>query len=276
LDLTDTVPAGASDGLHLAESGELRIAPFLATAYYGINLRDGPLSRSTELRKALTMVIDRDRLVASLGFGQKGAFGFLPPGTWNYSPQSFDWKEYSRDELLLKARALYIQAGYGPQNPLRIRLLFNSNPVIRQTAILIAAMWKESLGVETTLTDEEFRVFLVSRRDSKRWDVARLGWVADYNDASNFLETLRKQSPNNDEGYNNPEFEKLLDQADSAGTLDERRQDMEQAEKLMLNDYPVIPLYFFVSKRLVKPYVRGVNPTPLDKVPTRTISIDLH
>lgn len=276
LDMTDTVPPNAIDSLRREHPKELVIAPYLATAYFGLNTVTGPLHRNLKLRKALSMAIDRRRLVTALALGQIGAYGFVPPGTWNYVPQRLEWATLDDAHRVAEARRLYKEAGYTLDAPLRLRLLFNSSPSIKQTAIMIAAMWKEELGIDTTLTDEEFRVFLQSRRDKKKWDVVRLAWTADYNDASNFLDIFRRTSANNDTGYANQIFERYLD--DSANTADQeiRRTLLEEAERTMLADYPVIPLYFFVSKRLVKPYVLGVKPNALDRVGSKSLTVVPH
>jgi len=276
LDLTDTVPANAIASLRAASSGELFIAPFLATAYYGFNLSRPPFAGNKKLRQALSMAIDRGKLVAALGFGQTEAFGFLPPGTANYRPQSWDWKALISSDREAEARRLYAEAGYSEKSPLQLHLLFNSNVSIKNTAIIVAAMWKEVLGVNTVLSEEEYRVFLQSRHDKSRWDVLRLGWTADYNDASNFLDALRQHSENNDEGYSNATFDALLDQA--ARTQEsQRRQDLlQKSEAMMLDDYPIVPLYFFVSKRLVKPYVKGLRSNPLNHIYTRSLTLEPH
>ena len=175
-----------------------------------------------------------------------------------------------------RLRELFQEAGYSEAKPLRLRLLYNSNTVIKQTAIIIAAMWKETLGVDTEYTEEEYRVFLETRHDKSRWDVVRLGWTADFNDAGNFLDTLRTKSKNNDEGYANPAYDQLLDEAASTADPTKRRELLEAGERLMLADYPIIPLYHFVSKRLIKPYVHGVKPDPFDRIPTKTLTIVAH
>jgi oligopeptide transport system substrate-binding protein len=104
----------------------------------------------------------------------------------------------------------------------------------------------------------------------------RLAWNADYNDASNFLDIFRAASANNDTGYANPLFEKHLDDAAKTTDHETRRSMLEEAERTMLADYPVIPLYFFVSKRLVKPYVLGVKPNALDRVGSKSIVVAPH
>ena len=150
----------------------------------------------------MAFAIDRKVLETTiLPFGQRPAYGFVPPGTWNYDPQSWEWRNLSDSERVGEARRLYAVAGYSSLRPLHLRVLFNSNNSIKQVAIAIASMWKETLGVDTELVDEEYRVFLDTRRDTSRWEVARLGWTADYNDAGDFLDTLRSGSPNNDARY---------------------------------------------------------------------------
>ena len=276
LDMTDTVPPNAIASLREEHPAELVIAPYLATAYYGINFASPPLRGNLNLRKALSMAIDRRQLVTALALGQISAYGFVPPGTWNYEPQRWEWEKLSDVERLAEARRLYAEAGYSAKAPLRLRLLFNSSPSIKQTAIMIAAMWKQELGIETSLSDEEFRVFLQSRHDKKNWDVVRLAWNADYNDASNFLDIFRATSSNNDAGYSNSTFDKFLEEAAHAPNPETRRGLLEGAERLMLADYPVIPLYFFVSKRLVKPYVLGVTPNALDRVGSKGLIMLPH
>jgi ABC-type oligopeptide transport system substrate-binding subunit len=271
IDMTDTVPVNAVPAIRREHPTELVTAPFLATAYYGLNLSAAPLAANQKLRQALSMAIDRERLVATMAFGQAPAYGFVPPGTWNYRSQSASWKALSDGDRVAEAKRLYAEAGYSTNEPLHLRLLFNANPEIKNTAVIVASMWKDTLGIDTALSEEEYRVFLQSRRDKSRWDVARLGWTADFNDASNFLDTLRAHSPNNDPGYANHAFDSLLDAAARSADAGERRDLLENSERLMLADCPVLPLYFFVSKRLIKPYVRGVQSNPLHHVRSQAL-----
>jgi oligopeptide transport system substrate-binding protein len=267
LDITQSVPSSALDSIRAERPGELFIAPFLATAYYALNLRSPYFSTNFNLRESLALAIDRRALETTiLPFGQTPAYGFVPPGTWNYDVQSWQWHNLSDSERIAKSRRLYALAGFSAQRPLRLRVLFNSNNSIKQVAIAIASMWKEILGIDTELADEEYRVFLNSRRDTSRWDVARLGWTADYNDAGNFLDTLRSSSPNNDARYKRKEYDELLDHAASTADPNDRRHLLQDAENMMLSDYPILPIYFFSSKRLVKPYVNGLKANPLNRL----------
>jgi oligopeptide transport system substrate-binding protein len=276
LDLTDTVPENAVAELKAQHSTEFVTAPFLATAYYGLNLTAGPTRNNVKLRQALSMAIDRRRLARTLAFEQTPAFGFVSPGTLNYEPQAFPWKGLDDAERTSQAKRLYTLAGFSTESPLHLRLLYNSNPAIRNTAIVVASMWKETLGIQTELIDEEYRVFLESRHDRSRWDIARLAWSADFNDASNFLDTLRAHSINNDSGYSNPAFDALLDEA--AGSTDpmRRRALLEESERMMLADYPIVPLYYLVSKRLIKPYVQGATVNPMNHLRSQALTLLPH
>jgi oligopeptide transport system substrate-binding protein len=276
LDITDTIPTNALADLRAEHPMEVVIAPYSAVAYYGLNMTAPPLAGNLKLRQALSMSINRQRLVEALAAGQVAAFAIVPPGIWNYDPIPLGWRDLPDSERIAEAKRLYKEAGYSTAEPLHLRLLLNSNPSIRQTATLIAAMWKEDLGVDTSLTDEEFKVFLQSRRDKKRWDVLRLAWNADYNDASNFLDIFRSGSANNDTGYANPAFDAILNTAGTTSDADARREVLQTAEKMLLADHATIPLYFFVSKHLVKPYVVGFKPNPFDRIRSQSLTIATH
>jgi oligopeptide transport system substrate-binding protein len=277
LDITQSVPNNALAIVRSERPNELFVKPFLATAYYALNLHSQYFATNLNLRKSLAMAIDRKALEATiLPFGQRPAYGFVPPGTWNYDPQTWDWHNLPDSDRIEEARRLYALAGYSAGRPLRLRVLFNSNNSIKQVAIAIASMWKETLGVETDLVDEEYRVFLDTRRDTSQWEVARLGWTADYNDAGNFLDTLRSRSPNNDARYDRQEFDQLLDHAASTLNSSDRRHLLEDAEKMMLSDYPILPIYFFSSKRLIKPYLKGAIINPLNRLYSKHLVIEDH
>jgi oligopeptide transport system substrate-binding protein len=275
LDITQSVPSSSLDLVRAELPSELFIAPFLATAYYALNLRSQYFTTNLNLRKSLALAIDRKALENTiLPFGQIPAYGFVPPGTWNYNPQSWEWHDLPDQQRLVEAHRLYELAGYSPRKPLRLRVLINSNNSIKQVAIAIASMWKQTLGVDTEIVDEEYRVFLLSRRDTTRWEVARLGWTADYNDAGNFLDTLRSASPNNDARYQRREYDEILDRAASSADPSDRRHLLEDAEKMMLSDYPILPIYFFSSKRLIKPYLKGATANPLNRLYSKHLVLE--
>ncbi len=276
LDLTQSIPSSALPFFRSEHPSELLVAPYLGTVYLAVNLRSSSYS-NVNLRQALAMAIDRRLLETTiLVFGQVPAYGFVSPGTWNYDPQSWQWKTLPDAERIHKAQNLYSAAGFSHSKPLHLRLLFNGSSAIKTLAIAIASMWRDTLGVETELIDEEYRVFLDSRKDPSRWDIARLAWAADYNDAGNFLDIFRRGSPNNDSGYANARFDALLDAAAKTPDASYRRKLLEDAERVMLGEYPVIPIYFYSSKRLVKPYVKGARTNPLNRLYSKHLYIEAH
>ena len=274
LDITDSVPLSSIGWIEQHEPADLHLWPFLGTAYYAVNLRDPRLRMNLKLRESLAMAIDRKLLVSHvLKFGQTPAYSFVPPGTWNYAPQPWPWRKMPTKERIALARKLYQQAGYSTSRPLKLRILINTNSTIRETAVAIAAMWKAVLGVHTEIDEQEYRVFLQSRRDPNQWDIARLGWTADYDDASDFLDIFRAQSSNNDPGYSNSTFTALMNLAARSANPTTRRRILEEAERLMLSDYPIIPIYFYEADRLVKPYIGGFHPTNMNRLYSKYLYI---
>jgi oligopeptide transport system substrate-binding protein len=126
IDLTDTVPPNVVGAHRQALGSELVIFPFLATAYYGLNMTAPPFASNIKLRQALAMAIDRKQLTDILAFGQVGAFGLVPPGTWNYTPQAWAWKSLNNRERIAMAQQLYAEAGYSDKSPLRLRVIYNT------------------------------------------------------------------------------------------------------------------------------------------------------
>jgi len=128
--------------------------------------------------------------------------------------------------------------------PFTCVFLVNDNEVIRRTAVMIGAMWKETLGVEIEIIVEEYKVFLQSRFDKNRWDVVRLAWNADFNDASNFLEIFRSRSSNNDMTYSNPALDTLLDKATMTADGSQRRICLQDAERKCWMTIQLSALFF--------------------------------
>ena len=258
LDITYTVPPAQFKWIRENLGAELRISPQLSTYYYGYNLHREPFKDNTKLRLALSMVIDRERLTESVtGRGELPAYGWVPVGVANYESQRPEWADLSFAERVHRARQLYAQAGYSAEHPLRTEIRYNIDESHTRIAVAIASMWKESLGVETELVGEEFKVLLqnIDRHDVTQ--VFRSSWIGDYNDAYTFAQYLKSDFGLNLPGYRNPRYDALLASAAAEVDIARRSSTLEEAERLMLLDQPVIPLYFYVNKHLVKPYVEG-------------------
>jgi len=253
---TAVVPRGQFGWIEQNLSKELHISPQLTIYYYGFNL-DRALFKDLRVRKALSMVIDRERLATSvLRVGELPAYGWVPPGVFNYSAQSADYAQTPIAERIASARKLLAEAGYSRDKPLRFELRYNTGEVHAKVAVAVASMWKEALGVEAQLTAVEFKSLFqdVDRRDV---DVFRFSWVGDYNDPYTFLQYLKGDFGINLPHYKSAAYDALLAQASQQTDLTRRRELLEQAERTMLADQPLIPIYFYVNKHLVKPEVQG-------------------
>jgi len=257
LHVTNTVPRGQFDWIRENLADELHIAPQLNTYYFGFNLEREPFRSRPQLRRALSMVIDRDRLArAVLRVGELPAWGWVPPGVHDYTPQSFDYRDWPYERRVEEARRLYAQAGFSREKPLRFELRYNQGEVHNKVAVAIASMWKEALGVDVKLVAMEFRTLLqeINQGDV---EVFRSSWSGDYNDAYSFLQYLRSDFGINLPRYRSAEYDALLRKAASRADPAARRALLEQAERTMLQDHPILPIYFYVNKHLVKPEVRG-------------------
>jgi oligopeptide transport system substrate-binding protein len=275
LDVCNDVPIDQIAWIQRHLAGEWHRTPYLGTYYYGFNLLVAPFKDAPKLRRALALAIDRETLVARITrAGETPAYSWVPPGIGNhYAQQLPEWAhlpQVARDRL---ARQLYAEAGYGPDRPARFELLYNTSENHRRIAIAIAGMWKRTLGADVVLRNEEWKVYLASRA-AKSFQVIRQAWIGDYNDANTFLELLKSDiGAQNSEGYANPRFDALMKRAERTIDLDARARLMEEAERIMMDDLPLIPIYHYVSKRLVKPWVDGWVDNIVDIHPTRYLRL---
>ena len=257
LHVSYAVPRAQFDWIKANLADQLHIAPQLSTYYYGFNLTRSPFKDQPGLRRALSLVIDREKLAEFvLRAGELPAYGWVPPGTHNYSSQSFDYTTTPIEARIAEARRLYKEAGYSDIHPLSFELRYNPGEVHTKLAVAIAAAWKEALGVNVELTAVEFKSLL---QDIDRGDVQmfRSSWVGDYNDAYTFLQYLKSDFGINLPHYKNSGYDGLLERASHAVDPAQRRQLLEEAERTALHDQALIPIYFYVNKHLVKPEVTG-------------------
>jgi oligopeptide transport system substrate-binding protein len=264
VDMTSTIPAPDLARVTQEYGAQIQSAPILGTLYLALDVTEPPLRDDRDLRQALSMAVDRDLIADRVTLGVTPAYTFVAKGISNYKPPGYQWSEWSRGRQLAYARTLFAHSGYSDKKPLHLTLYFNSGESIQRIMIAIAASWKQNLGVVTDLVSDEFRVFLEGRRDHSRWDVARLGWYADYDDPASFLEVFSKNNIQNDPGYASPEFNNLIDAARLEPVPEKRLLLLQRSEEVLLDDYPIIPVYFYTSRRLVKPYLGGASITPLN------------
>ena len=272
LDITATVPPAMVANLRAERPRELRISPALALYYVALDLGEAPMNE-VDLRLALSLAVDRDRLVEIIGRGEAPAFGIVPDGVAGYEPARFGWRSLDRATREEQARAAYQEAGYGPDRQLEFTLMYDVGDVHETVAIAVSAMWRDVLGAKVRLDKREWNYFLDSRSDRTEWQAMRFAWLGDYNDANTFLEIFRSDSLQNLPGFNDPVFDALLDRADIAQDLAVRAELMAQAEERLLATHAVVPLYFFVNKHLVSERVLNYEPNILDVHPSRHIAL---
>jgi oligopeptide transport system substrate-binding protein len=257
LDATYTLPQQPLARLAAAHGAEIHRGPQLGVYYYGFNLARRPFRDAAGLRQALAMSVDRERLVASVtGLGELPAYSWVPPGVANYGTQRFAWAAEPQAARIGEARRLYAAAGYSRARPLKVELRYSSGPTHERIAIAVAAMWQDALGVETRLVGEEFKSLLqtIGRGET---EVFRSSWIGDYNDAWTFAEVLSGDFGINQPRYRSAAYDGWLARAAQTPDPAERRAALEAAERQLLADAPVVPLYFYVNKHLVAPRLRG-------------------
>ena len=275
LHTTSTVPPDNFEQIRADHADQLHIAPTLGVYYYGFNLTKPPFKDKPALRQALSMAIDREVLVEAItGRGEAPAYSWVPPGVDNYEPPQLSYADLTQDERNALAQSLYKEAGYSDEIPLRIELRYNTSDTQQRIALAVQAMWRDVLGVETTPVNVEFQVLLDQMRDAEVTDVFRSSWFGDYNDANTFLAIMQSGSPGNMPRYVNEEYDTLMKSASEQPDLDRRRLYLEEAERVLLADHAVIPLYFYVSKHLVKPGVRGWEDNILNYHYSQHLSLD--
>jgi oligopeptide transport system substrate-binding protein len=258
LDVTFSVPSEGFEQMQEERPDELKVSPYLAVYYYGFNLTRPPFRDRPKLRQALSMAIDREILTENVtGRGEAPAYGWVPPGTGNYEPRQFLYANMSKEERHRKAHELYREAGFSKDNPFRVEIRYNTSESHKRVALAVQAMWQDVLGVESTLINEEQQVLLENIRMQQATQVFRLSWTGDYNDAYTFLSVMESDNPSNLTGFSNKEYDELMHKAATQTDQGLRQVYLEEAEKLLLSEHPVVPLYFYVNKNMVSPRVRG-------------------
>lgn len=254
---------------------ETRVAPYLGIYYYTINTKKPPFD-DVRVRQALSMVIDREAITDKvLKTGEVPAYSFVPPGTGNYGdPAYVSWMDTPYEERVEKAKALLADAGYGPDKPLQFTLSYNTSENHKRIAIAVASMWKKELGVQAELFNQEVTPHY-NNLEENNFDVARAAWIADYNDAQNFLYLLETRTGRQNYGrWSNEEFDSLMEQAANTTDMDKRAELMRHAEAIAMEEQPDIPIYYYVSKNLVSTHVKGWEPNAKDIQRTRYLKLE--
>lgn len=251
---------------------ELKTAPALGLYYILVNTTKPPFN-DARVRRALSLAIDREGMIERvLKNDVIPAWGIVPGAVSNTTPKLDPMAGKSMAERQAAARALLTDAGFGPNNPLKFTLRYNTLEENRIIAVTLAAMWKP-LGVEVNLQNADFRAITQAAAQGD-FEMLNYTWYAPYDDPTAFLTLLGTGNPNNRSGYTNPAFDKLLGETDSMTDATARRAALKQAEELAMADDPVIPLYFYINRSLVHPHVKGWTPNPKSANLARFLSVE--
>ncbi|MEN8832272.1 MAG: peptide ABC transporter substrate-binding protein [Pacificibacter sp.] len=272
VDKTD-IPAGQYPSLAAELPDEAYALPRLCNYYFTFNMSEnGPEAFKDErVRQALSYAIDRQVIVDQvLQGGQFPAFTFTPAATAGFEVPAVDIAGMTQAERDAKAKELLAEAGYGPDGEkLAFNYLYNSSEAHQKVAIVASQMWKQKLGVDVTLENLEWKVFLETR-GAQNYDMARGAWCGDYNEASTFLDLLTTPSGYNDGKYSNARVDELMAEAKSS-------QDTQplytEVEEILADEMPVVPVYHYSTNIMLKDTIKG---WPIHNVEQNMYSKDMY
>lgn len=251
-----------------AQDPSLRSFPNYATYFYRFNNMIKPLD-DIRVRKALAYSIDRKKIVESVTkFGQIPAYALTPPDANGYIPGA---KMPFDVEL---ARKLLAEAGYpnGVGFP-KLTLAFNANDEHLNIAVAVQQMWKQELGIEIALESVEWKVFL-DRERQMDYQIDRASWVGDYLDPNTFLEMFITKNGNNKTGFSSARYDELLDKASKESVKEKRMAYFQEAESILVDNVPILPLYTYNWNRLVSPSVKGWSNNVMDYYPFKNMYLE--
>jgi len=271
-DIMTEFPTDQYEWMQTNMPGEPQVAAFAGLYYYVVNHNKPPFGNA-DVRQALAMSINREVIGPQiLGTGELPAYSWVPPGMANYGePAYFSWKDLPYGEKVAEAKALLEKAGFDASNPLALQLRYNTNENHKRIAVAVAAMWKQ-LGIEVSLYNTEVKVHY-DELQRNIVDIGRAGWLADYNDAHNFLNLLETGIPNNYGRFSNAEFDALMTQSNGIVDLEKRADLMKQAEQIALDQTAAIPIYYYLSRNVVSSKVKGFENNVFDIHRTRWLEL---
>ena len=275
IDIVYTVPINQFAQLKKTMGDQLDVSPQLATYYYEFNTTRPPFNDS-RVRRALNMALDKDIIAEKvLGQGQRPAWLISQPDIGGVELHNPEYANWPRDKRIAEAKKLLSEAGYNESHPLVFNLLYNTSESHQRIAIAASSMWKKNLGAEAKLQNQEWKTMLDTMH-THNFDAVRYAWIADYDDAATFLNNFRTGDSENTSQYSNPAYDEALRNAAKASDTMARGKFYQQAEDLLGQDVPAIPVYHYVRTHLVKPWVGGFTPDKLGYYYSKDMYIKKH
>jgi oligopeptide transport system substrate-binding protein len=271
LDMQTPLPASQVAWMRANMPGALHVMPTLGLAYIAFNLKD-PALADLRVRRALALVYDREAVTQKiLKLGEAPAYAYVPPGIANYAGPAFDFKTMPYPARLALARKLMQDAGYGPFNRLRLNYAVSGNPDSKRLAAVFQAMARQ-VYVDVQIQVSDYQLTLRAMRQGQ-YQLGYSTWLADFNDAGNFLELLRSDSGNNYAGYHNRRFDAAMDAAQRQPDAMRRGAGLAAAERIALADMPWLAVRFLSQTQAVGPRVGGYAPNARNLNPSRWLWI---
>lgn len=255
IDMTD-IPAGQYPRLFAQYPDQAISFPNSCSYYYQFNFSDsGPEAlKDQRVREALSLAVDRDIIVENvLAGGQRASYTFTHWAIPGWEVPAVPAAAMTQADRNARAVELLAEAGFGPDNPLTVELAYNTSDSHQAIAVAMAQMWKQTLGVESTLANQEWSTFL-NARGNQNFQLARSAWCADYAEPSTYLDLLTTKSSYNDGKYSNAEVDALMQQAKLA---ENPLALYQQVEVLAATDTAIIPIYHYASVRMMSPQLEG-------------------
>ena len=225
VDMTYETPIEQFKRLQKERPEEVRVTGYVGTYYYEFNCKRKPFD-DVRVRKALAYAIDRDVIADSvMGQGQKPGYGLVPDFVDGFVPQVPAYAKLTQAQRNEEAKKLLKEAGFDEQHPLKFELLYNTSENHKKVAVAVAAMWKKTLGVDVALVNQEWKTYLETKSGGN-FDIARAGWIADYNEASSMLDLKQTTHGNNDGKYSNPKYDALMAKSREVANAEERNSCM--------------------------------------------------
>lgn len=275
LDYTYEIPKDQIAFIREKYSDQLNIKPYLGTYYYGLNTTKPPFDNA-DLRRAFDMALNRELITSRVtNAGELPAYSFVPAGVDGYEPVYLDFKEMDYKDRMVEAVKLYEKAGYGKDKPLDVELRYNTSDNHKRIALAVAGTWQRVFpGLKVNLVNEEWKVYLESRKAKQVTQIFRAGWIGDYNDANTFLELWQSKSGLNDTGYDSATFDQALKDAGQEADADKRKALLQKAERDLLDSHSVIPIYTYVTTHLINPKVKGLSGNVMDHTRDKYVTIE--
>ena len=251
------IPAGQYPQMAAEFPDEAKSTPYSCSYIYMMNLdpEKGPESlKDVRVRKALSYAMDRDIIVDKvLQGGQKPSYNWTHWATAGFTMPTIDYAGWTQEERTAKAKELMTEAGYGPDNPLKLTLNYNTDESHKKIAVAAQQFWK-GIGVDLTLNNMEWKVH-TDRMQAQDFEVARYAWCGDYNEASTYLDLFTSYSGHNNGKFFSAEYDKLMKDAKTAA---DPQPMYTAAEQILADEMPVIPIYHYAKVDMIKPDIKGI------------------